>query len=613
MAVSSANAFRKTAPRLLRVAALAVVSLAAASLSASQDLTQIKVQYRCGNYFRVTNGNSVAVQATWDVYQTGENGSVSLPAKWGTYSNSETYLQTTTRGSLRLSIGGKQVASKGNGGQPCPVTPTVGSWGSLFTWWPHTCSDPLAVDACEDSSIAIHALLLPTGKVMTWGRRRMGEQPVFWDPTAGTGAGSFTAGPVEISDEFCSGYDWFPDGRLLVVGGHPLPQNGGDFDGTTNANVYNWQTNTWTAITSMQYGRWYPTAITLPNGNILVVSGDAPVIDEVPIPEEYAPDGTRQTLTSANLLLYIYPRIFVAPTSTPYVFYAGEMPQSQWLNLNTNTWSAGGMSTSGVNRDYGSAAIYDGKVLFAGGGGTDTSPPLAVAEVMDLNNGPPGTWKAVGSLNYARRQTNLTILANGKMLMTGGSGGVGNDGNPGDPVRLIAEQFDPVTQIWTSMAAQSRARFYHTTALLLLDGRLLQMGSGEPSPGGQYTDDLTRNAEIYTPTYLYNPDGTLTQRPAITAIGGASGTPPSTTWGSVITVSTPNAAGIQRVLLIRLGAVTHAFNHGQRLNTLTFSQSAGTLSVTMPPDNHHAPPGYYMLVIIDTRGVPSTGQVIQLH
>jgi hypothetical protein len=84
-------------------------------------------------------------------------------------------------------------------------------------------------------------------------------------------------------------------------------------------------------------------------------------------------------------------------------------------------------------------------------------------------------------------------------------------------------------------------------------------------------------------------------------------------YGSSLTVSTPNAGSIAKVSLIALGSVTHAFDMGQRFMWLTFTKGASALSVQAPASRNTAPPGYYMLFILDSTGVPSKAKIIQLH
>jgi hypothetical protein len=148
----------------------------------------------------------------------------------------------------------------------------------------------------------------------------------------------------------------------------------------------------------------------------------------------------------------------------------------------------------------------------------------------------------------------------------------------------------------------SHYRLYHTTALLLPDGRVLVAGSGEPAATG-LSDDPT--AEIFSPPYLFNADGTPATRPVI------SSAPTQLVYGSTFTVTTASAAEITKVLLIRLSSVTHATDMNQRGNVLSFSAGSGSLTVTAPLNNKLAPPGHYMLFIVNASGVPSVAKIVR--
>jgi hypothetical protein len=149
----------------------------------------------------------------------------------------------------------------------------------------------------------------------------------------------------------------------------------------------------------------------------------------------------------------------------------------------------------------------------------------------------------------------------------------------------------------------SHYRLYHTTALLLPDGRVLVAGSGEPAATG-LSDDLT--AEIFSPPYLFNPDGTPATRPVISSV------PARLAYGATFTVGTASAAQITKVMLIRLSAVTHAFDMNQRGHALGFSAGSGSLTVTAPSNNRLAPPGHYMLFIVNASGVPSVSKIVRV-
>lgn len=444
-----------------------------------------------------------------------------------------------------------------------------GAWASPIAW----------------PAVAIHASLLPNGKVLTFGR--MIRQPVLWDPAS---PGSFQSLPLP-ADFFCSGHSLLADGRLLIAGGH----SGTDNFGTKTTYLFDATTSSWTRSQDMQNGRWYPTNTTLASGEVLTISGGDTAGKYNLIPEVWQ-NGTWRALSSASRWVPYYPMTFVAPDGR--AFLAGPERSTVFLNTaGTGSWAGGPASNFGL-RDYGSAVMYDGgKILLAGGGA-----PTATAEVIDLNAG--GGWRYVGSMAIPRRQLNLTLLADGTVLATGGSNAPGFNSSPTDSRVLDAERWNPVTEQWTSLGRMSHHRLYHSTALLLPDGRVLSVGSGEP-PASGHVDDLT--AEIYSPPYLFKGDGTLAARPTITDA------PTSVSYGQAFTVQTPQASSIVRATWIRLASVTHSNNMNQRMNRLTTSVTGpGTVSVMAPSGPTHAPPGHYMLFLIDANGVPSVAKIVRI-
>ena len=241
-------------------------------------------------------------------------------------------------------------------------------------------------------------------------------------------------------------------------------------------------------------------------------------------------------------------------------------------------------------RNYGSAVMYDdGKILYAGGAYTTNT-----AEMIDLNAGSPA-WQFTGSMAFARRHLNLTVLPTGEVLATGGVTGTGfNDISQGVHA---AEIWNPGTGSWTTMSSSSITRGYHATALLLPDGRVIHAGSGDGAGAPN-----ERNAEIFSPPYLFRG-----ARPGITSI------PEDVGYGASFRVTTPDAGKITHVSFIRLGAVTHAFDQGQRFQRLRFDADNTGLTVTAPSEPNRAPPGYYLLFILNGEDVPSVGRIIRLH
>ena len=144
--------------------------------------------------------------------------------------------------------------------------------------------------------------------------------------------------------------------------------------------------------------------------------------------------------------------------------------------------------------------------------------------------------------------------------------------------------------MWTVLASQSIGRFYHSSALLLPDGRVLSVG-GDDTPA----------VEIFSPPYLFKG-----ARPSMSAV------PATINYGQQFSVQSPDASGIGKVTLIRIANVTHAFDQNQRLNVLQFTQGSGTLSITPPANANLAPPGLYMLFIVNGSGVPSVASLLKL-
>jgi hypothetical protein len=475
--------------------------------------------------------------------------------------------------------GARQVLATFNAdGVPAPGA-TLGRWSSPFT-------TPV---------VAVHMSLLSTGKVLIWGHT---GEPWLWNPASfpSDPADGFTQydTPTEL---FCSGHAYLPDGQLFVVGGHDNVKGNGF--GLADANLFDG--SAWHAVAPMAQGRWYPTATTLPNGEILVTAGTDNNMVNVKLPEVWNGSSWRQ-LTAGTFGLPYYPRMFVAPNGK--VFYAGEGQITKFFDpAGSGKWSAGGTRIV-ADRNYGSAAMLDAKVVYAGGGGRTAGCPTPLtetAELIDLDAASP-QWRPVGSMAFRRRQLNLTILANGTLLATGGSSACGFSNESG-PV-YAAEVWNPTTEQWSLLAGMHVPRVYHSTAILLPDGRVLSAGGGD---NGEGTAQFS--AEVFTPPYLFTSSGTLAPRPTYT-LGSTQ-----LSYGQSVTVTSPQASTIAKVTLIRLSSVTHAFNETQQLNTLTFTQDPDgtTLRVTMPASGNRAPPGPYMLFLVNSSGVPSVARIVTLR
>jgi hypothetical protein len=455
----------------------------------------------------------------------------------------------------------------------------IGEWGPVVSW-------PV---------VGVHVALLPNGKVLAYdsiGDNATESYPVqdhtratVWDPITGSQT------PVNVDtgfNIFCSGLAHLVDGRLFVAGGNKDQA----LNGIVQTHLFDPATNSWALGPNMAAGRWYPSVTPLNNGEMLITSG------RVDTPEVRTLAGNLRSLSTASLSLPLYPWMDVAPNGL--AFYSGPDPVLKALNPSgTGSWQTFGQRDS-INRDYGGHAIYDiGKMLVAGGGSSTRD-----SRVVDFS-GPTPQVSATAPMAFGRRQHNLTVLADGSVLATGGnsSGASLVDLNAGV---YPAELWSPSTGQWRTLASMQVTRQYHSIALLLPDGRVLSAGGGICGTCDA-VGYLAKNAEIFSPPYLFQADGTPAPRPSI----GAA--PTSTTYGGTMTIATSDPAAISKVALIRLGAVTHSNNMEQRFIPLTFTAGATSLQAQAPATANIAPPGIYMLFLIDANGVPSVARMVDVH
>jgi PKD repeat protein len=313
--------------------------------------------------------------------------------------------------------------------------------------------------------------------------------------------------------------------------------------------------------------------------------------------------------TSVPFTPPLYPRVFVLPNGN--VFYTGQgsgtnTANAYLFNPSTKTWTASATSTR--NRTYGSSVLlplvppaYVPRVMYFGGG----NPGTATTDIIDLSAATPA-WTPGPNMSAARIQMNAVILPNGKILAEGGS--LNNESPDGQG--KSADLYDPASNKMSSAGTAAYARLYHSTALLLPDATVVSMGS---NPGGRGSYEPAM--EIYTPPYLYDANDELitNKRPQITALSfsGPIG------YNKPFQVSYNASSQIASAVLVRPGSSTHATDMDQRLislcgGALACTASNDTLSLTTPPNGNIAPPGYYMLFLLDSSGVPSVAEFIQL-
>ena len=456
--------------------------------------------------------------------------------------------------------------------------------------------------------VPVFEAVLPNGKVLIWdsvGDNAAESYPdhsftraMVFNPADDT----YKRVDLQGSNIFCAGFAHLTNGNILVAGGNANAQ----LAGTVQTHIFNWQTETWTRGNDMAAGRWYPSVAEMANGEEVIVGG-GPATAEV-----YQTNGAIRALTGfTKYNQRLYPFMGSRPDAQLGLFG----PYGTGYTINTS--GTGVITATGtrdaITRDYGSFSTYDiGKSLVVGGGniteGGVANVPTRTAVVLNSATGLVPSVTSTGSMSTGRRQFNATLLADGSVLATGGLTSAAT--SPLVDVNhaaTAAERWDPATGLWTVLASASRVRQYHSTAALLPDGRVMTGGGG--ICGVCMTAGyLEKNIEYFTPPYLYRKDGSgqLAARPVISTAPAGVGI------NTNFTITSAQAASVRKVALVGLADVTHGVDQGQRYVPLKFTVSGTTLTVTGPPNGGVAPPGHYMLFIVDAAGVPSVAKMVQV-
>ncbi len=441
--------------------------------------------------------------------------------------------------------------------------------------------------------VAIHSVLLNNGKVLFWDYPNLngvgGTLAIIYDPTSQT----VTSLPsTQNLDFFCAGMTHLTDGRILIDGGLAGPLGKGPY-GIAGSVIFDPVTSHWISNPPMHYARYYPTNTQLADGTTLVFSGNNQQGVVTPEVEKYDPSSKSWTVLPASADLPgqwgNYPRMFLLPTG--HLFVAGPMQQTWDLDPNTNSWSLVANMNYSYRHGAGAVLLPDltQVMVFGGQIAVPLSLPTNTVESIDLSQ-PNPQWLYGTPMNFARHELNVIQLPDSTLLAVGGVSGLGHYANPVKE----AELYNPATATWTILASQQGSRGYHSTALLLPDASVISAGSDSG-------DALQNYAEIYKPPYFFKGP-----RPTI------SSSPSSLAYGQSFSIQTPDAARISSAALIRLDVSTHADHFDQRFIPLTFTKGNAILNSTAPANGNLAPPGYYMLFIVNNQGVPSVAPILQL-
>jgi hypothetical protein len=507
--------------------------------------------------------------------------------------------------------------------------------------------------------IGINAVMLPTGRVLwfAYPKNPKGNpnpsnvaQAWLWDPAKGQGPAAFKRvnpplwtdprdGKRKRANIWCSGNALLSDGRVVVAGGNLAYATAtSNYKGLNKLYTFNPWSETWTEQPDMGHGRWYPSQVLMPDGRMVIMSGFDENGGKNKEVEVFSPSpdlNGRGTLTKlgdrdspgAPPDGGLYPHLFWMPSGR--IMVAGPEVEDSWFLhspighspfvLNSSSWDD---IPSPATRVFGSGVLLPG--TFAGSsrvelvGGSDpvrdsagnitNATPKNTTQVFDEAG--PSAWHAGASMQVARSHLNTVLLPDSSMVSVGGGiGSVDRDQYVVSGDERQVDLFDPVTGSWHLGAAQAEARAYHSTALLLPDATVASAGDDFNGAGGPGTGLDSDTAEIYEPPYLFNPDGSHAARPSITSA------PVWTTWGDSFHVGTPDG-NITKAVLVAPGATTHANDMSQRVVPVAVQNEAGGVRITAPPAPNGsadvALPGYYMLFLLNDKGVPSVARWISL-
>jgi len=502
---------------------------------------------------------------------------------------------------------------------------------------------------------AINSTVLPTGKVMFWGRppRPVGGgtptnvgEAALWSPWLGTGPEAFTDIEPPVIDPdgpgpqapgpapfFCSGLSQLPSGEVVVAGGTLVYPNTFTDDAFTRfaglQTIYTFDpfTETWIRQPDLATGRWYPTQVLLPDGRTVVAGGltdSAPGAQQSDSLEIFNPpptvggQGTVEQHPSADYNLNLYPHLFTLDSDS--LLLAGpSASQVATLDTTTFTWQNGPHMLQ--TRLKGNAVRLpgspEGSDTFTSIGGYSRPPDVSyypateTTETLDLDRANP-TWTPGAPLNVARANANTVQLPDDTMVTVGGGSGfqVGGEGpydsggyaTYADGRARQVELYDPDSNSWRLGPAQQEDRTYHSTAVLLPDGRVFSAGDDKHplEPNGE--NSRTDTAELYSPPYLFKGP-----RPVIDSA------PQTVHWGDAFGIESASP-DLDRAVLMAPGATTHAVDMHQRevkLEVLNRVDGEG-IDVVSPPSASVAPPGYYMLFLLDQQGVPSVASWVKI-
>ncbi len=492
-----------------------------------------------------------------------------------------------------------------------------------------------------------HIALLPTGRVLIFSFEAIQTDPTqepaptqtigkdnagrayVWDPAKGTGPDAFKAVPppdVVLDDGtgasrpapfFCAGHAFLPNGMLGVFGGNL----GGNFGaGAKLSLIFDPVKEEWTRNSDMSVGRWYPSVVTGEDGRQLIMSGQVelgwgwptPVVERFPAKSvavqkdpAVVPRAPVDRFGADAPYSTDYPQLFSLNDGKVYGF--GRTAAEQWKfdpKLETRTDLPPRPDTA--QRNYGSAVALPGgfkgpdSVLLLGGNRDNPNTYLFSG----------GQWSMEKPRAFGRTQDDTLILPDGSLFTVNGAYDIRDYGNgpynPNGDLKYRQTEMRDAQGNWKLGPVQRLPRGYHSNAVILPDGRIMVTGDElqQIANNTDITSGMNGTIEIYEPWYLHSGS-----RPALDSVpaGGLK-------YNKSFTVSTSTPDKVTRAVLLSPITSTHSVDTSQRHIEVQISGRSGSqLTLQTPPLAAAAPPGYYMLFLLDAAGVPSVAQWVKLE
>ena len=419
--------------------------------------------------------------------------------------------------------------------------------------------------------------------------------------------------PMHVkTDVFCSASITLPDkvGRQINIGGWSGDSLFGIRiywpDGSPGvASTNDWQENV--NELKLQIGRWYPSAMVMTNGSVLVVGGEngsngppQPSLEILPTPAGGSTVVTLDFLQRTDPF-NLYPFLFVVPSGIVIGYY-NEMrilDAGTFATIKTLPNIPGNVNNPAAGRTYpleGTAMLLPQYAPFTDPltvlicGGSTTGAGIATDNCVSTQPEAANPQWTLERMPSQRVISCMTALPDGTyLILNGAHQGVAGFGLATSP-NLNAVLYDPskpVNSRMSVMANTTVARLYHSEAILMHDGRVMVSGS-DPQDG---THPEEYRVEVFVPPYRMPG----TPAPPTYTIANKDWT-----YGQSITVTiTSGALANPRASLMGAESSTHGNSMGQRTLFPAISCAGTTCTITAPPNKFVSPMGWYQLFILD--------------